>query len=44
MVHCDTTLRDVTVVRRDGERMTLEVERRAFVAAGAGDRLRDFLP
>ena len=30
------------VVRRDGERMTLEVERRAFVAAGAGDRLRDF--
>lgn len=30
------------VVRRDGESMTLEVERRAFVAAGAGDRLRDF--
>ena len=29
-------------VRRDGERMTLEVERQAFVAAGVGDRLRDF--
>ena len=30
------------VVRRDGDRMTLEVERQAFVAAGVGDRLRDF--